>query len=613
MAARLEDYAIIGDCETAALIARDGSVDWLCWPRFDAGACFAALLGSPDNGRWLIGAVDPATRVSRRYRGDTLILETLFETAAGAVAVTDFMPLRGACPCLVRLVDGKRGRLAMRTEYVIRFDYGGDLPWVTRLGDDALCAVAGPDMTVLRTPVELRGVDFKTVGEFTVAAGQTIPFVLSYGPSHLPPPPPLDPLRALADTEKYWRDWARGARPAKPYSAAVTRSLITVKALSHRPSGSLVAAPTTSLPERLGGQRNWDYRYCWLRDATFTLLALMNAGYYEDAGLWRQWLLRAVAGDPARVQIMYGLTGERRIDEWEIDWLDGYEGSKPVRAGNAAVRQLQIDVYGELMDVLHHGRHSELGGSKDGWDLQRALLDHLETVWEEADHGLWEARGDRRRFTHSKIMAWVAFDRAVKTVEQFGVDGPLERWRALRATIHDQVCRFGFNPAVGAFVQSYGSKHLDASALLIPLVGFLPADDPRMRSTIAAIQRHLVVDGLVMRYDSHAGLDGLPPGEGAFLPCGFWLADNLVMVGRRDEARALFERLLSLRSDLGLLSEEYDTDAKRLIGNFPQALTHIALINTAYILTDQCRHHRHAPGEPAAEVRHPLAAESEWP
>ncbi len=613
MSARLEDYAIIGDCETAALIARDGSVDWLCWPRFDAGACFAALLGSPDNGRWLIGAVDPATRVSRRYRGDTLILETLFETASGAATVTDFMPLRGACPCLVRLIEGKRGRLAMRTEYVIRFDYGGDLPWVTRLGDDALCAIAGPDMTVLRTPVELRGVDFKTVGEFTVVAGQTIPFVLSYGPSHLPPPPPLDPLRALADTEKYWRDWARGARPAKPYSAAVTRSLITVKALSHRPSGSLVAAPTTSLPERLGGQRNWDYRYCWLRDATFTLLALMNAGYYEDAGLWRQWLLRAVAGDPARVQIMYGLTGERRIDEWEIDWLDGYEGSKPVRAGNAAVRQLQIDVYGELMDVLHHGRHSELGGSKDGWDLQRALLDHLETVWEEADHGLWEARGDRRRFTHSKIMAWVAFDRAVKTVEQFGVDGPLERWRALRATIHDQVCRFGFNPAVGAFVQSYGSKHLDASALLIPLVGFLPADDPRMRSTIAAIQRHLVVDGLVMRYDSHAGLDGLPPGEGAFLPCGFWLADNLVMLGRRDEARALFERLLSLRSDLGLLSEEYDTGAKRLIGNFPQALTHIALINTAYMLTDQCRHHRHAPGEPAAEVRHPLAAESEWP
>ncbi|HLL28270.1 MAG TPA: glycoside hydrolase family 15 protein [Xanthobacteraceae bacterium] len=611
MSARLEDYAIIGDCETAALIARDGSVDWLCWPRFDAGACFAALLGSPDNGRWLIGAVDPATRISRRYRGDTLILETLFETASGAATITDFMPLRGDCPCLVRLVEGKRGRLAMRTEYVIRFDYGGELPWVTRLGDDALCAIAGPDMTVLRTPVELRGVDFKTVGEFTVAAGQTIPFVLSYGPSHLPPPPPRDPLRALADTEKYWRDWARGARRAEPYSAAVTRSLITVKALTHRPSGSLVAAPTTSLPERLGGQRNWDYRYCWLRDATFTLLALMNAGYYEDAGLWRQWLLRAVAGDPARVQIMYGLTGERRIDEWEIDWLDGYEGSKPVRAGNAAVRQLQIDVYGELMDVLHHGRHSELGGSKDGWDLQRALLDHLETVWEEADHGLWEARGDRRRFTHSKIMAWVAFDRAVKTVEQFGVDGPLERWRALRATIHDQVCRLGFNPAVGAFVQSYGSKHLDASALLIPLVGFLPADDPRIRSTIAAIQRHLVVDGLVMRYDSHAGLDGLPPGEGAFLPCGFWLADNLVMVGRRDEARALFEQLLSLRSDLGLLSEEYDTDAKRLIGNFPQALTHIALINTAYMLTDQCRHHRHAPGEPAAEVRHPLAADSE--
>ena len=611
MAARLEDYAIIGDCETAALVARDGSVDWLCWPRFDSGACFAALLGSPRNGRWLIAAADLQARISRRYRGDTLILETLIETATGAATVTDFMPLRGACPCLVRLVEGQRGRLAMRTEYVIRFDYGGELPWVTRLDEGGLCAIAGPDMTVLRTPVALRGVDFKTIGEFTVAAGQKIPFVLSYGPSHLPPPPPPDPLQALAETEKYWRGWARCARPAEPYSAAATRSLITVKALTHRPSGSLVAAPTAALPERLGGKRNWDYRYCWLRDATFTLLALMNAGYYEDAGLWREWLLRAVAGDPAHVQIMYGLTGERRIDEWEIDWLDGYEGAKPVRAGNAAVKQLQIDVYGELMDVLHHGRHSKLGSSKDAWDLERGLLDHLETVWEEADHGIWEARGDRRRFTHSKVMAWVAFDRAIKTVEQFGADGPVERWRALRATIHDQVCRFGFNPEVGAFVQSYGSKHLDAAALLIPLVGFLPVDDPRVRSTIEAIQRHLVVDGLVMRYDSHSGLDGLPPGEGAFLPCGFWLADNLLMLGRRDEACALFERLLSLRSDLGLLSEEYDLDHKRLIGNFPQALTHIALINTAYMLTAQSRHHRHAPGERAVEVKHPLAADSE--
>jgi GH15 family glucan-1,4-alpha-glucosidase len=611
MAARLEDYAIIGDCETAALVARDGSVDWLCWPRFDSGACFAALLGAPDNGRWLIGAADPAARMSRRYRGDTLILETRFETAGGAATVTDFMPLRRQCPALVRLVEGKSGRVAMRTEYVVRFDYGSELPWVTRLEDGGLRAVAGPDMTVLRTPVALRGVDFKTVGEFTVTAGQKIPFVLSHGASHLQPPPPLDPLQALAETEKFWREWARCARPAGRYSAAVTRSLITLKALTHRPSGSIVAAPTTSLPERLGGKRNWDYRYCWLRDATFTLLALMNAGYDEDAGRWRQWLLRAVAGDPARVQVMYGLTGERRVEEWEIDWLDGYEGSKPVRAGNAAVKQLQIDVYGELMDVLHHGRHSKLGGLKQGWDLQRGLLDHLQTIWEEADHGIWEARGDRRRFTNSKVMAWVAFDRAVKTVEQFGVDGPVERWRALREKIHDEVCRFGFNPDVGAFVQSYGSKHLDASSLLIALVGFLPVHDARVRSTIEAIQRHLVVDGLVMRYDSHARLDGLPPGEGAFLPCGFWLADNLLMLGRRDEARALFERHLSLRNDLGLLSEEYDTDNKRLIGNFPQALTHIALINTAYMLTEQSRHHRHAAGEPASEAKHPLAADSE--
>ena len=581
MAARIEDYAIIGDCETASLVARNGSIDWLCWPRFDSGACFAALLGAAKNGRWLLTAADPAARISRRYRGDSLILETLFETAGGAATVTDFMPLPRQCPALVRVIEGKSGRLAMRTEYVVRFDYGNELPWVTRLDDGGLRAVAGPDMTVLRTPVDLRGEDFKTVGQFSVAAGQTVAFVLSYGPSHFEPPAPLDPHRALAETEKSWREWARCARPADPYSAAVTRSLITLKALAHRPSGSIVAAPTVSLPERLGGKRNWDYRYCWLRDATFTLLALMNAGYYEDAGAWRQWLLRAVAGDPARVQIMYG---------------------------HAAVKQLQIDVYGELMDVLHHGRHSQLGGIKEAWDLQRGLLDHLECVWEEADHGIWEARGDRRRFTNSKVMAWVAFDRAVKTVEQFGVDGPVARWRALRGKIHDQVCRFGFNPDVGAFVQSYGSKHLDASALLIPLVGFLPAQDARMRSTIEAIQRDLVVDGLVMRYDSHAGLDGLPPGEGAFLPCGFWLADNLLMLGRRDEARALFERHLSLRNDLGLLSEEYDLDHRRLIGNFPQALTHIALINTAYMLTAQSRHHRHAAGAAAAEVKHPLAA-----
>ncbi len=369
MAARIEDYAMIGDCETVALVARDGSIDWLCWPRFDSGACFAALLGAPENGRWLIGAAEPAARICRRYRGDTLILETRFQTASGAATVTDFMPLRRKFPALVRLVEGKSGRLAMRTEYVIRFDYGSELPWVTRLDDGGLRAIAGPDMTVLRTPVALRGEGFKTIGQFTVAAGQKIAFMLSYGASHRDPPPPLDPLQALADTEKFWREWARCARPAKPYSAAVTRSLITVKALTHRPSGSIVAAPSAALPERLGGKRNWDYRYCWLRDATFTLLALMNAGYDEDAGRWRQWLLRAVAGDPARVQVMYGLTGERRVEEWDIDWLDGYQGAKPVRAGNAAVKQLQIDVYGELMDVLHHGRHGKLGGisSSTAW------------------------------------------------------------------------------------------------------------------------------------------------------------------------------------------------------------------------------------------------------
>jgi GH15 family glucan-1,4-alpha-glucosidase len=611
MAARLEDYAIIGDCETAALVARDGAVDWLCWPRFDSAACFAALLGSPDNGRWRIAAADPQARIARRYRGDTLILETRFETALGAATVVDFMPPRREFSYLVRLVQGDSGHVAMRSEFAVRFDYGALVPWLSRLADGGLAAIAGPDMTVLRAPIALSGDHRKIVGQFTVKAGETVALVLCYGLSHLEPPPPLDARQALAETEAYWRGWSRQARPAGRYSQAVTRSLIAVKALTHRPSGSMVAAPTTSLPERLGGKRNWDYRYCWLRDATFTLLALMNAGYYEDAAAWRQWLLRTAAGDPERVQIMYGLTGEHRVEEWEIKWLGGYEGSKPARAGNAAAGQMQIDVFGELMDVLHHGRHSKLGGIQQGWDLQLGFLDHLEQIWEEADHGIWEVRGDRRRFTNSKVMAWVAFDRAVKTVEQFGSEGPVERWRALRQKIHDEVCRFGFNPDCGAFVQSYGSKHLDASALLIPLVGFLPAADPRVRSTVEAIQRHLVVDGLVMRYDSHAELDGLPPGEGAFLPCGFWLADNLILLGRRDEARELFERHLALRSDLGLLSEEYDVDHKRLIGNFPQALTHIALINTAYMLTEQTRHHRHAAGAPAGEVKHPLAAESE--
>lgn len=600
MASNLEDYALIGDCETAALVGRDGSIDWLCWPRFDSGAAFAALLGTRDNGRWLISAADPTARVSRHYLDATLILETEIETADGVVSVIDFMPPRGKNSDLVRLVRGKRGRVAMRTELVVRFEYGSLVPWVTHPDGGSWRAVCGPHMVVMRTPIKLRGKHFTTVGDFTVAAGETVPFVLTYSPSHLAPPGAIDAAQALRETETFWRGWASLADPNGRWSDAVQRSLITLKALTHFPTGGIVAAPTTSLPERLGGKRNWDYRFCWLRDATFTLIALMNAGYYEDARAWREWLLRAIAGAPDRVQIMYAVTGEHRLPEWELPWLSGYQGAKPVRAGNAAAEQVQIDVYGEIMDAIHHGRLGNLGPSADGWQLQCALLDHLEKTWQDPDHGIWEVRGDRQRFTNSKVMAWVAFDRAVKTVEQFKMEGPVERWRKLRRAIHDDVCRFGFDPSLGAFVQSYGAKHLDASALLIPLVGFLPSEDPRVKSTMEAIQRHLVVDGLVRRYDSEAGIDGLPPGEGVFLPCSFWLADNLILLGRRNEARALFERLLSLRNDVGLLSEEYDLEAKRLAGNFPQALSHVALVNTAHLLTEQNKHRRHAAKELAA-------------
>ena len=596
MTCAIEDYALIGDCETAALVGRNGSIDWLCWPRFDSGACFAALIGTSDNGRWLMTALDPKARISRRYRDHTLILETSIETADGAATIVDFMPPRGKASDVVRLVCGMRGHVVMRTELVIRFDYGSLIPWVTRLDDGSVRAIAGPDMVVLRTPASLHGVDFKTVGEFTISAGQTIPFVLTYGASHLPPPPQIDPAKALAETEAFWRDWASRARPAGEWSEPVIRSLITLKALTYRPSGAIVAAPTTSLPEQLGGQRNWDYRYCWLRDATFTLVSLMNAGYYEDAEAWREWLLRAVAGNPEQMQIMYGMTGERRLPEWEVPWLSGYGRSKPVRVGNAAHQQLQIDVYGEVMDALHHGRAGKLAANEAGWELQLELLKNLEIIWKEPDHGIWEVRGNSQQFTNSKVMAWVAFDRAVKTVEQFGMAGPVERWRALRDTIHEEVCRSGFNSEIGAFVQSYGSKQLDASALLIPLVGFLPAEDARVRSTVEAVEQQLLIGGLVRRYDTKAGVDGLPPGEGIFLPCSFWLADNLILLGRRDEARRLFQRLLSLRNDVGLLSEEYDSHANRLLGNFPQAFSHVALINTAYLLTSQTKYKRHESG-----------------
>jgi GH15 family glucan-1,4-alpha-glucosidase len=596
MSARIEDYALIGDCESAALVGRDGSLDWLCWPRFDSPACFAALLGRAEHGRWLVAPAEPVTRTSRAYRTDTLVLETRFETAGGAVLLTDFMPLRGTNSDVIRRVTGLRGRVPMRTELTIRFDYGKTVPWVSRLEDGGLRAIAGPHMLVLKTEAALRGEGLSTVGNFEIVAGEKTDFTLTYGPSHLPPPAPIAPDQALVDTEAFWRDWVSRCTVRGAWSEAVRRSLITLKALTYRPTGGIVAAATTSLPERIGGARNWDYRFCWLRDATFALLALMGGGYYEEARDWRDWLVRAVAGSPSQMQIMYGLAGERDLTERVLPWLPGYENSKPVRVGNAASEQLQLDVFGELADALHTARLGALAPSEAAWRLERALTGHLERVWSLPDEGIWEVRGQRRCFTHSKVMAWVAFDRAVKAVEGFGLAGPVERWRTLRAHIHDEVCRRGYDPARGSFVQSYGARALDASLLLMPLVGFLPATDPRVRGTVEAIQRHLSMDGLLLRYNAAASDDGLPPGEGAFLACSFWLADNLVLQGRRDEAHALFERLLALRNDVGLLAEEYDPCAGRMLGNFPQAFSHVALVNTALNLT-------RAAGEGPADKR----------
>ena len=584
MASRIEDYALIGDCEAAALVSRDGSIDWLCWPRFDSDACFAALLGTEEHGHWRIGPRDRKARVTRRYRGNSLILETRFETAEGAVLLVDFMPMHCDGTHIVRLVMGERGRVAMETEFVLRFGYGAVVPWVTRLDDGTRRAIAGPDMVLLCTPVHLTGHNMKTTGEFTVAAGETIPFVLAGQPSHLPPSAPIDPQAALDDTEAFWTDWAKKCRPSGHCSDAILRSLITLKALTYLPTGGIVAAPTTSLPEQLGGVRNWDYRFCWLRDATLTLLALMNGGYEGEALAWREWLLRAVAGSPEQVQIMYGIGGERRLTEWEVPWLPGYEESRPVRIGNAASNQLQLDVFGEVMDALHQARCNGLAASESGWAVQLALLSRLEQVWREPDEGIWEIRGERRHFTYSKVMAWVAFDRAIKSVEKFGLKGPVGRWRELAKEIHDQVCREGFDRELGSFVQSYGSKHLDASLLLLPCVGFLPCHDPRMRGTVKAIEQRLLVDGFVRRYELAAD-DGLPPGEGVFLACSFWLVDAYILQKRFDDARNLFDRLLALRNDVGLLSEEYDPATQRLIGNFPQAFTHVAMVNSAFNLT----------------------------
>src|SRR5580692_4175479 len=561
MSSRIEDYALIGDCETAALVSKDGSIDWLCWPRFDSGACFSALLGDMNHGRWSIApaAVGSDIKVSRRYTHNTLILETEFTSADGenAVALIDFMPRREgrSASHLVRLVVGKRGSLAMRTEWIVRFGYGGWVPWVSRSDAGDLIAIAGPDMVVMRTPVELRGEGLTTVGDFVVSAGQRVPFVLTYAPSHLPPPEPIDVDQALRSTTDFWQKWTSTARTTEPYSKIVVRSLITLKALTYAPHGGIIAAPTTSLPEQLGGTRNWDYRFCWLRDTTFTLFALIGAGFLDEAKAWRDWLVRAVAGDPDDLQIMYGLAGERRLPEFEVPWLPGYANSAPVRIGNAAAGQVQLDVYGETIGALYVARKAGLAADDASWDLECALIAHLETIWDQPDDGIWEVRGGRKHFTHSKVMAWVAFDRAVRSAEEFELQAPLDHWRTVRDTIHAQVCELGFDAKRNSFVQSYGVTSLDASLLLIPLVGFLPPTDPRVLGTLAAIERELVRDGLVLRYDTGTGTDGLPPGEGAFLACSFWLADNYVLQGRYDDARALFERLLSLRNDLGLLSE----------------------------------------------------------
>jgi GH15 family glucan-1,4-alpha-glucosidase len=605
---RIEDYALIGDCETAVLVSRGGSMDWLCWPRFDSDACFAALLGTREHGRWLIAPRDAAPRIRRRYRGDTLILETTFETKDGVVTLTDFMPLRDGRSDIIRIVRGERGQVAMHTELILRFGYGAVVPWVTRLPDGGMRAIAGPDMVLLCSPVPLHGENMTTVGDFTVSAGQTLSFTLTYSPSHLPAPKSVDPERALAATEKFWSEWSRRCRGEGSCPPEAVRSLITLKALTYAPTGGIVAAPTTSLPELIGGERNWDYRFCWLRDATLTLLALMNAGYYQEAQDWVAWLARAVAGSPDQMQIMYGIAGERRLTEWEVPWLPGYANSRPVRIGNAAHSQLQLDVYGEVMDAFHQARMGELEPSERSWGLQRAMLQRLETAWREPDESIWEVRGPRRHFTYSKVMAWVAFDRAIKDAEKYNLPGPLERWRVLRAQIHEEVCRRGFDEELGSFVQSYDAKELDASLLLLAEVGFLPPQDPRIRGTVEAIERHLMVDGLVLRYATETTEDGLPPGEGAFLACSFWLVDAYILLGRYDDARKLFERLLALRNDVGLLAEEYDTHHRRQVGNFPQAFSHIALVNSAFNLTaaakpaEQRAEQAPAPGPKAASV-----------
>jgi GH15 family glucan-1,4-alpha-glucosidase len=586
LSSRIEDYGLIGDCETAALVGRDGSIDWLCWPAFDSDACFSALLGTHEHGRWQIAPCGDIVKCSRRYRGDTLILETRFETADGIVTLVDFMPPRGAASDVVRLVRGESGRVKLRMQLVIRFGFGRDIPWVKKTEDGELLAICGPDMTVLRTPVETRGEDMTTVADFVVSGGETVPFVLTYGPSHLPLPAPIEPERALKDTEDFWAEWSRRCTYDGECRDLVMRSLITLKALTYAPTGGIVAAPTTSLPEKLGGARNWDYRFCWLRDATFTLLALMNSGYTEEASAWHNWLLRSVAGSPADMQIMYGIAGQRRLLEWEAAWLPGYGGALPVRVGNAAHAQLQLDVYGELIDAFHQSRMAELKLDDSSWALECTVLEHLAEIWDQPDHGVWERRGDGKHYVSSKVMTWVAFDRGIKSAEKFGFEGPLDRWRTLRDAICRDVCDKGFDAKQNTFVESYGSQLLDASILLLPSVGFLPASDPRVKGTLAAVERYMMRDGFVLRHDPREISDEKQPIEGAFLACSLWLADAYVLTGEIGKAQALFDRVVAVANDLGLLAEEFDSGEGRQTGNFPQALTHIALINTAHNLSN---------------------------
>jgi GH15 family glucan-1,4-alpha-glucosidase len=600
MAQLIEDYALIGDCKTAALVGRDGSIDWLCWPRFDSAACFAALLGTSENGRWLIAPEHPALHVNRRYRPGTLVLETEFQTETGRVVIVDFMPPAEDAR-LVRIVIGRSGRVEFRTEFVVRFSYGAMVPWVSRLDDGTIDAIAGPERVVLRTPTALYGEDLKTVGVFAVEAGQSIPFVLSYGTSFESPPLTIDPFRALECTESYWRQWSDQCPDVGPWTEAVKRSLITLKALTYAPTGGIVAAATTSLPERLGGIRNWDYRYCWLRDATFTLLALMHLGYYDEARAWRDWLIRAVAGSPEQVRIVYGVGGERWLPEMIIPWLTGYENSGPVRIGNAASEQLQIDVLGEVIDAMAQARKGGMEITERGGAIRPVVLEYLALAWREPDQGIWEVRAGPQHFVHSKVMAWVAFDRAANQFSDEGSHESAQRWRKIAVEIHAEICDRGFDRELNAFVQTYGSKRLDASLLLIPLVGFLPVTDPRVQGTLRAIEGRLLIDHeFVLRYETENASDGLAPGEGAFMACSFWLVDNYVLQGRYAEARRLFDRLLSRCNDVGLLAEEFDPLSARMLGNFPQAYSHVGLINSALGLSRQS-----GPAEERAEPQHP--------